>query len=36
MNGKMVGDQNSPPNFLIFKYVKKQDALIPNVSKVVC
>ena len=33
---RMVGDQNGPSIFLSFKYVNKQDALIPNVaSKVV-
>ena len=32
----MGGDQKGPSIFLIFKYVNKQDALIPNLaSKVV-
>ena len=36
MGGWMGGDQKGPSIFLIFKYVNKQDALIPNLaSKVV-
>jgi len=34
--GWVDGDQKGPSIFLIFKYVNKQDALIPNLaSKVV-
>ena len=36
VGGWMGGDQKGPSIFLIFKYVNKQDALIPNLaSKVV-
>ena len=36
LSGWVGGDQKGPSIFLIFKYVNKQDALIPNLaSKVV-
>ena len=36
MGGRVAGDQNGLSIFLIFKYVNKQGALIPNLaSKVV-
>ena len=36
VGGWLGGDQKGPSIFLIFKYVNKQDALIPNLaSKVV-
>ena len=32
MGGWVSGDQKGPSIFLIFKYVTKKDALIPNLS----